>query len=141
MLISGMVSLLLCPHEHLLIRNKGSLLDKTLWIEMEVRSSQRIYLPLTHFDIAKASVQHCQEALHRFTNVGTSRSVSFIAAQVESVSRFNDIFAKVRPEIFLRSAVASRFFFRHGRTNWPINQTRHSTNSEAVRLGRILACT
>jgi hypothetical protein len=62
-LISGMVSLLLYPHEHLLIRNKGSLLDKTLWIEMEARSSQRIYLPLTHFDIAKANAQHRQEAL------------------------------------------------------------------------------
>ena len=60
---------------------------------------------------------------------------------IQSVSRFNDIFAKVRPEIFLRSAVANTFFFRHGRTNWPINQTRHSTNSEVVRIGRILACT
>ena len=29
--------------------------------------------------------------------------------QVERVGRFNDIFAKVQPESFLRSAVANRF--------------------------------
>ena len=52
----GKVSLLFYSHEHLLIGNRGSLLDKTLWTVMEVRSSQRIYLPLTHFDIAKASI-------------------------------------------------------------------------------------
>ena len=75
------------------------------------------------------------------TDGGTSRFVSFVVVQVESVGRFNDIFAKVRPENFLRLTVANRFFFRHGRANWPINQTRHSTNSEVVRLGRILACT
>ena len=43
------------------------------------------------------------------TNDGASRSVSFIAIQVERVGRFNDIIAKVRPENFLRSAVANRF--------------------------------
>ena len=43
------------------------------------------------------------------TNGGTSRFASFIAIQVERVGRFNDIFAKVRPESFLRSAVANRF--------------------------------
>ena len=49
------------------------------------------------------------------TNGGTSRFVSFIAVQVKRVGRFNDIFAKVRPESFLSSAVSNRFFF--GRPN------------------------
>ena len=43
------------------------------------------------------------------TNDGMSRFVSFIAIQVERVGRFNDIFSKVRPENFLRLAVANRF--------------------------------
>jgi hypothetical protein len=139
----GKVSLLLYSHEHLLIRNKGSLLDKTLWTVMEVRSSQRIYLPLTHFDIAKATIQHCQEALQWIPStspmaghLGLSLLLPF-KSKVSVVS----IFAAVRPESFLLLAVVNMFFFRHGRTNWPTNQTRYLTNSEAVRIGRILACT
>ena len=107
----GKVSLLLYPQEHLLIRNKGSLLDKTLWTDMEVRSSQCIYLPSTHFDIAKAGVQHCQEAAIDsicLTNDGLSLLLPFKwkGSVVSTIS----LPSKVRPESFLRSAVANIFF-------------------------------
>ena len=106
-----MVSLLVYPHEHLLIRNKGLLLNKTLWTVMEVRNSRHIYLLLTHLDMAKVSVQHCQEALPLIPStpplaghLGSSLLLLF-----KSKGSVVSIFAKVRPESFLRSAVANRF--------------------------------
>jgi hypothetical protein len=98
--------------EHSLILNKGSLLEKALWIEMEVPSSQRISLPSTHFDITKASVQHCQEALPKIPSASPMAghlclSLLLPFNQVERAGHFNDIFAKVRPESFLRLAVAN----------------------------------
>ena len=117
--------------EHPQILNKGTLLDKTLWIDMEVPSLS--YSKGKRTTSSRSSVMDSIS----LTDGGTSRFVSFVVVQVESVGRFNDIFAKVRPENFLRLTVANSFSLG-GRTNWHINQIRHSTNSEAVRIGRIL---
>ena len=142
-LISGMVSLLVYPQEHLLIRNKGSLLDKTLWTVMEVRNSRHIYLLLTDLDMAKAGVQHCQEALPLIPSASpmAGHLGSSLLLPFKSKGSVVSIFAKGRPESFLRLAVANRFSLVTAKKNCPVNQTRHSTNSRAVRIGRLLACT
>ena len=71
--------------------------------------SSKTFVPKTasaHFDIAKASGEHCQQSLANCRALGFF--YLFIAIQVGSVGSFNDIPAKVRPEIFLRSAAAHR---------------------------------
>ena len=138
----GKVSRLLYPHEHLRIRNKGSLLDKTLWTVMEVRSSPRTYLPLTYLDMAKASLQHCQEALPWIPSASPMAGHLCLSLLLPFKSKMSvvSIFATVRPESFLLLVVANRFSLGTAK-QIPINHTRHSTNSEAVRMGRIPACT
>ena len=98
-----------------------------------------IYLPSTHSDIAKASGQHRQEALPKILSaspmtghLGLSLLLSFkskgLAVSTISLPRYG-------------LAVANRFFSGTAKRNWPINQTWHSMNSEAVYIRYILACT
>ena len=63
--------------------------------------------------------------------------LSLYCCSGQTFVRFNDVFAKVQLEIFLRSAVANGISL--GMPNKSVNKP--DTNSEAVRVRHILAYT
>ena len=108
--------------------------------------SSKRFVPKTasaHFDIAKQAqntVEKLPQRFHLSAEVSQWQDIAvypFIAVQVGSFVRFNDVLAKVQLEIFLLSAVANGISL--GMPNKSANKP--DANSEAVRIRHILAYT